>query len=442
MSERRATVLEARRMDRQLTQEVRMRRLGEAPAPSADAAAGGPGGRAVGPAGGGGDPDRRLSVDHLALPLTLSYPCRASPGSRAVRHWVVVEEGWVVRTPHDEGLERIAAALGGGVSCLTALDRVLPGLRMWWERAVRLTGPVIRSADLGWTWTAVDELAPCCPTAGFKDPLDAAAHARCARHVAHVSGVDARSLAALVRGLGPTTDPRPPGRVGVPPGDAIAARDAAGHAASDATVVADAWACGLAPAWVGAACTSLREGGLEPRVPLILAMAQSAAEPGWVAGTAGAVGDPALAEWLAWTPTDLDRRDPSARAGWLRMGARRVDILALSRAGYAPADAQAVSRDWGISRPGAAQLLARWVAAGYRPSPRALASVRAGGLDFPPQPPARLAVARLAGLHPSQVASMTDLAVALATWGTVSEALAVLRRAADPAPGPDVGPRR
>ncbi|MGB8020610.1 MAG: hypothetical protein WCF04_05235 [Candidatus Nanopelagicales bacterium] len=373
-------------------------------------------------------------MDDLALPLKLSFPCRASPGSRAVRHWVVVEEGWVLRTPHDEGLERIAAALGGGVSCLAALASVLPGLRTWWERALRRTGPVIRSADLGSTWTAVDEVAPCCPPAGFLDPADAATHSRSARHAAHVSGVDPRPLAALLRGLGPTADPTAPRSLGVLLGDPIVA--------SDAAVVADAWACGLTPAWVELACASLRDGGIEPRVPLLLAMVQSAADPAWVARTAGAVGDPTLAEWLAWTATDLDRRDPSARAGWLRMGARRADVLALSQAGYSPADAEAVSQDWRISVPGAAQLLARWVAVGYRPSPTALASVRVGGLDFPPQPPARLAVARLARFHPSQAASITDLAVALATWGTVRQAVAVLRRADDPAPGSDVGPRR
>ncbi len=362
----------------------------------------------------------------LALPLTTTFPCRAAPGARATPHPVVVGADWRAVTGHDEELERIAAALGGGASCITELPAVLPLFARWWRRATRVDGLVVRSQDRGRSWHVVDGPGPCCPTHGFRDPRLAGAHAR---EVRHVAGADRhrRELRHLVAGLGAVADPpAPPGPAGLDPG-----------------LVADGWACGLAPDAVGALVAALGGAGVGPPLEVLLAAMQHGTDLGWVHRTVQAAGaDPAgategdaagategdaaaaaaLAAWLAWTPTPLDAEDPDARGRWLATGARRADIEACSQAGYRAEDAMAVAHGWGLSVPGAAQVLARWVGMGGRPEPGELVALREAGLAFAPTPPSAQAVARLAALlHLGSLdqRGTTALALAICREGTV-----------------------
>lgn len=362
----------------------------------------------------------------LALPLTLSFPCRPAPGQPARRHPVTIGAGWTVDTGHDAELEKVAAALGGGVSCIPALSAALPGLRAWWQRATRQAGLMIRSADLGRRWECADGQFGCCPTAGFADPVRAGAHAREARHVAAATGAERRHLVDLVAGLRRhEVDPDHP---------AIAGADA-----SALGLVAQAWQCGLAPRDVLAIRDDLAAGGIGTDLTTLLGVVQTGADPAWVARTAStwreAHGGDDCAEvvrWLAWTATTLDSREPAARVRWLATGARRCDITTLSEAGYQAGAAAQVADAWGMSLPGAAQVLARWVSSGYRPHPAHLTGLREVGLAYPPGPPAPAAVTRLAvlvgadGADPEQ---RTGLAVAIARHGTLQGAAVALVRA-------------
>lgn len=351
----------------------------------------------------------------LDLPITTTFPCRASPRARATRHEVQIAEDWTVCTPHDEDLERIAAAFGGGVSCMPALRAVMPGFRMWWERATRQPGLLSRSPDWGATWICIDSAPACCPARGFADAAAAAEHCRTVAHVAAASTTSVRDLRALVRGLGQAADPAPPTGSGDP-------------------LVEGAWACGLQPRVVHELRYQLAAAGApEPDLGLVLALTHTGADPTWVAASAGS-GDAPTAEWAAWTGTELDRRKPDARRRWLTTGARRVDIVTLSMAGYQASTAQEVARTWGISVPGAAQLLGRWVRSGYVPTPDQLAWVGLEGLGFPPEPPASSAVERVSralGTRRPDRAHRTHLAVAMARWGTVPDTVARLRRAGE-----------
>lgn len=363
------------------------------------------------------------------FPLTATFPCRTSAGARSTRHEVTIAADWSVRTPHDEGLERIAAAFGGGVSCIPALHAVMPGFRMWWERATRQTGLLARSPDRGATWFSLEgDALPCCTARGFDDAAAAAAHCRDIPHIAAASRVPRRDLRALVSGLGAAADPGPPEGHGDP-------------------LVEQAWARGLHSTWVlGLAADLAAAGFSEPTLELVLALAHTGTDVAWVASTALGATDPSTAPWLAWTRTELDRREPGARSQWMATGARRTDIVALSMSGYSPDKAHAVARDWGISVPGAAQLLARWVGCGYRPAPEELAWVGQEGLGFPPEPPAPSAVERVAralGRRRPDSGERTGLAIALARWGTVPDTVAILRRGGQLAlahPPGDVGP--
>ncbi len=358
-----------------------------------------------------------MAGDH-GLPLHLTFPCAPAPGARAVRHRVDIDLGWSVRTGHDEALERVAAALGGGATCIGALQAVLPGLRMWWQRAGRETGLGIRSPDHAATWVSSQGVLPCCPAAGFDDPHLAAAHVRDVPHVAAVTGVSRRDLRAAVTGLGPE-----------------AARAAALSESVD-DLTADAWSCGLDPAWVQRVRTDLAAGDPTtdaagvPRpisVELLLAIAQTGADPGWLSRHCGA--DDTL-EWLAWTCTDLDADHPNARGQWLATGARRSDIVALSEAGYQAGTATEVARTWGLSVPGTAKLLARWCEVGYRPTATQFQSVAEVGVGYPPAPPAVSAVERVAralGVRRPTEAQRTTLAIALVRCGTVPDTVAMLR---------------
>jgi hypothetical protein len=349
----------------------------------------------------------------LDLPLEVMFPCRTSPGARSTRHPVLITGDWSVRTPHDEGLEQIAAAFGGGVSCMPALRAVMPGFRMWWERATRRAGLLGRSPDRGATWFGPDGSLPCCPARGLEGAAAAASHLRDIPHIAAATGVARRHLRDLVAGIGPAADPGPPEGRGDP-------------------LIDQAWAVGLHPRWVQEVRDELGAAGFAgPTLGLVIAIAHAGADVAWVAATARGMTDPAAAQWVAWTQTDLDRERPRARVRWLATGTRRADIVGLSMAGYGPEAAHAVAADWGISVPGAAQLLGRWVGSGYRPTSEQLAWVGQEGLGFPPQPPAPSAVERVAhalGSRRPDIGARTELAIALARFGTVPDTVATLRR--------------
>ena len=394
----------------------------------------------------------------LPLPLVLRVPCHPSPGARSVPHEVVIEAGWSLSTGHDVQLERIAAGFGGGVSCLSMLARNLPAFQQWRERARRLGGLPIRSDNWCATWSPLRRVAGCCPTTGFRDAASAGAHSRTPRHVAAETGVPAGELGALVRGLGPRADP------------ALPLDDRRVPYGCD-DLAAAAWDCGLPPDWVAAVRAEMADAGVpEVELEVLLAIAGCGADPGWVASTGRELSlrpesihslrDSPLA-WIAWTATELDRQRPTIRAEWIARGVRPADLVTLSDAGYGPTDALDLAGLWGVSIPGAAQILARWVDLGYRPTPTGMASLRDSGMSYPPWPPAAEAVTRvLNALGPRRTQTRrssddsrarrrraadregapgarrgeldrTDVALALLRWGTVADTVAALSQLAD-----------
>lgn len=393
----------------------------------------------------------------LPLPLVLRVPCHPSPGARSVPHEVVIGTEWSVATGHDPHLERIAAGFGGGVSCLSMLARTLPAFQQWRERARRSGGLPIRSDNSGATWSPLMRVAGCCPPTGFRDAASAGAHSRSPRHVAAETGVPAGELGALVRGLGPRADPALPLDGGLGP-----------FGCDD--LAAAAWDCGLTPAWVTAVRTAMAEAEVsDVELEVLLAIASCGADPGWVASTGRALSvrpestplrNSPLA-WIAWTATELDRQRPTIRAEWIARGVRPADLVTLSGAGYGPTDAHDLAGLWGVSIPGAAQILARWVDLGYRPTPTGMAALRDSGMSYPPWPPAAEAVTRvLQALEPRRATTRrssndrrarrrraagtdgergpwrgtldrTDVALALLRWGTVADTVAALNQLAE-----------
>ena len=68
----------------------------------------------------------------LPYPLVIKVPCRTSaePGARAKVHAITLEADGSVTTPHDLDNERIAAALGGYLSCLDLVDKAVPAFHL------------------------------------------------------------------------------------------------------------------------------------------------------------------------------------------------------------------------------------------------------------------------------------------------------------------------
>src|SRR5664279_420257 len=132
--------------------------------------------------------------------LELSVNCRTTRGRGGPRttHPIVIEADWTVTTPHDLALERVAAAMGGYLSCLELVDRGIAGLREIVQRRARRS--VARmSRDTGGRWTPAVLPADCsCESFGFGSAPEAAVHLRGTKHVAHEFGVSPRALDRLL----------------------------------------------------------------------------------------------------------------------------------------------------------------------------------------------------------------------------------------------------
>lgn len=118
-------------------------------------------------------------------PVAVRVWCWTSrrPGAPRTQHEILVHPDWSVSTPHDLALERLAAALGGYVSCLELQHHTVPAARRWLELRLRVgiypvtfSGPPAR-------WRAQRQLA-CCPPTGFDRAANAVEHVGSLRHLA------------------------------------------------------------------------------------------------------------------------------------------------------------------------------------------------------------------------------------------------------------------
>lgn len=110
-------------------------------------------------------------------------------------HDVRIEPDWTVRMPHDLDSERLAVAFGGLVSCVNLHDRVVPALRLWLCRVLRLdVGPPFGVLQHGWS---VVDTQRCCGHRVFPTAVDAAVHAMSVPHVAAAWQADVDLLSTL-----------------------------------------------------------------------------------------------------------------------------------------------------------------------------------------------------------------------------------------------------
>lgn len=299
-----------------------------------------------------------------SLPLTVR--CRtARKGGPSARHSVSIDAGWSVTTPHDLALERVAAAMGGYLSCLDLVDRDIPALRELVQRLGRRYVPHI-SRDVGGRWApAVLPVGCSCEALGYPSASEAAAHVRGVRHVAQEFGVPPRDLERMAHAVSDAHDTM----FFAPPPDewdaSAAVREARG--------VEQLWECGLHPETIVMIHDAVWPGG--PPLPMWFYLGAMSRRPAleWVAKTLSAVPDADIAVWLCWTNAELDHVHPHARTGWLQAGVPRVAIAALADGSYTPIDVARLARATGRSLAAAAVVLAAWHRARCHPRPEDIA---------------------------------------------------------------------
>ena len=344
----------------------------------------------------------------LPVPIELTVACRTSRGvgAKTRRHPVTIEVDGTVTTPHDLDAERVAAAMGGYLSCLDLVDRAAPAFQQW-LRAIRREDPrPLRTRDAGTTWHPA-ERGRCCAWRGYDAAQSAAAHGRDPGHLAAVHDADPHQVRALIKGA---AIPEPP----------------APRAEPERTL----WACGLQPERVRqvARAVPCRD---TLSVEFHLAVLVRKPDLEWLAVTLAELdGSADLATWLAWTMQPDDRRDPRLRVEWLRPGIAPRAVLPLVGAGYTVADVHRLATAFAGSDAQAALALLDWVEHGYRPTVTDLVEAGRMHLVVPPEAPAQAAVERLReGLgQRAVVMSDTDLALALVRHGTVWHAKRAMAR--------------
>lgn len=354
--------------------------------------------------------------------LQLTVDCRTvRTGGPGNRHRVRIETDWSVRTPHDLGLERIASAMGGYLSCVELVDREAPALRDLVQlRARRVLPGFARNVAGRWS---LRNLAPgCrCRAEGFASAAEAAGHARDLDHLARLHGAVPQRLERLLH----LVEQAHGTRFQLPPPDAW---DTAG-AVRERDGLASLWAAGVHPLVVSQLHEALWPGGPPMPVWFYLGAVSRRPDLAWLAETLAAVPDEDVAVWLCWTDTELDRTHPEARIAWLRAGVSRNSIAALADGAYSPVDVARLVARTRRSVCSAAATLAAWHRAGCHPSPEDIALIDMFDADpwFEPSIGAINWLAERVGGLPTGP-TRTEIGLLLAVCGTRSGVLSVLER--------------
>lgn len=349
----------------------------------------------------------------LPYPLTLTVDCRTTrePGGRIVSHEVTLYEDGTVTTPHDLDSERIAAALGGYLSCLDLADRGVPALEAWTRLLSRVDGVPIASPDDGHSWLP-RTAAACCKRHGYHRPEIAFSHARSPGHLAQQFHVDDELLRHL---LDAAAVPEPRGPRSEPEGRL--------------------WQCGIGPD-IAARIRAVIGAPHEVTASDILAVIAVGRDLEWL-GTVPERYDRKVRRVLARVRGDiaqlqLELVDPELVKRWQQSTAPQWAVRALLPAGYAPEDVDVIASHWKVSEATAAMVLTGWVENGFRIDVAALTGPRLAHLRMPPRPPSRHALDRLRTalvtvVPHSDLPSETELALLLVEKGTVADTVAAVR---------------
>lgn len=349
--------------------------------------------------------------------LTVDVRCYTDPTHSGGRtHPIVLHADWSVDTGHDLDAERFSVAFGGYLSCLDLPDKVLPAVRAFVARQLRLTWPSI-DLVIGGGWALLDPFDRCCGRGMYSDAGLAAQHWRSLTHVAVEHGarpaVVKRLAGQVLTAHGRTVEQRVPYGASALVGRSVKSR-------ADLDLL---WQAGLTPELIDVVHGKVGHGRPLP-ANFYLGVISRRPDLKWIHDTATKVPDRELHDWLAWTETAHDRAHPDSRGDWLALGISRRDVTVLLATDYTPDDVRQLADATGRTRTSAAHLLATWADAGCFPTiPALTATCRYG--EGHPERISRAAVdtvAELSGIPGPR----EHLAFALTMCGAASLAASVI----------------
>lgn len=348
--------------------------------------------------------------------LELPIRCYVDPEHKRLRtHPILLHPDWTVDTGHDLEAERFTVAFGGYLSCLALADAVVPAVRTYLRRQLRLESPELH-VTVGRRWRPVRRVERCCAASTlFNSAPEAAKHLRSARHIAAEYGARATAVSALakrvlaVHGL---TDPVPP-----PAG----AMQLVGRVVPSPTDVLELWEAGLTPGAVQELHERVDDGRLLPASFFFGLL----------------TGRPDL-QTLGRVPMpDKPRPEPIAiPMAWRGLGASQRDVVTLLASPYEPRDVRELSRELRVSTTSAAFILATWTSAGcLAPVPDLVAVCEVA--DAGPLAVTRGSVDRLSELLTRQKipATRESMGLALVLCGSPPLAAHVIRAVGSLDPG-------
>lgn len=338
--------------------------------------------------------------------LEIAIRCHTDPDHKRPRtHPIFIHPDWTVDTGHDLEAERFAVAFGGYLSCLALPDAVLPAVRAYLSRQVRLELPEL-SLSQGGRWHAVQRVERCCAASrSFTTAQEAAAHLRTPKHLAMQYGALPAAVASLgksvlaARGL---TDPVPP---------PAAATSLVGRAVATMREVHLLWDAGLTPELIQSVHDVATDGRLMPP-SFYFGVLSGRPDLRWVREAALEVAPAEVKAWLPWTPS-VD--EPPTE--WFRLGVSGRHVAALAASPYRPTDVTELSDALRVTNNSAAATLAAWADAGCFPSVAELVEV-CRRADAGPSSVSKASVDRLVELLSPSTGSRKELAFALTLCGS------------------------
>ena len=344
-------------------------------------------------------------------PLALEVACTVGTNGR---HTVLIASDWSVETEHDLVAEQVVAAFGGKSSPCAQLADVLAPARTWLELELRLAIPKLKRD--GGQVTAAPR-SRCCTRA----PLpEAAAHVRSIRHLGSVYAVDAEKLRWVVQCIASAYRFRYDTKFAYcPEPDEVRAVQ---QCVSPPGAVHQLWEAGLSPSMIRRiyAAASRREWEPLPRSVYEAVLLQRP-DLDWLRRTLVTASptpetpedEAALVQWLAETPTALDRKDPEARRKWLATCLPWHYILDLSEAGYTADDLTVITSASRLTSIGAAQILLRWIRAGLHPRVEDLMKMRELGGAYADEHVSAAVVSRLRTMLDEDGIQLPDVVLGL-----------------------------
>lgn len=294
-------------------------------------------------------------------PLTLTVRCRDKrAGGRGHKHPVTLTPDWRLETGHDLELERIAAAMGGYLSCLELADRVLPAAYDLWLAANRRLPPAVVSDDrfdIG-QWSLATPAPGCsCHRVRWPEAAQAVEHLSSAAHWAWVHRAPIQHLTSFSETLERATQTT----------DEAPWRSLATRMVRELDGLERLWQVGIPRSVVETIHARVSPDGEPMPAALYRDVVLRGCDPDWLAQFS-ALGAQSVG-WAARTCNLRDLVDVTERRRWLQAGAHPHDVADVLLGRRTLAEVREIARATGADVRRVTAVCAAWHRIGAHPDP-------------------------------------------------------------------------